>query len=116
MGMPRSYRKYGNNRTVVDGINFDSKREARRYCELKMMERAGLITELALQVPFEVIPKVTSEETGKVIQRATTYVADFTYRKDGKYIVEDAKGYQTEGYKIKKKLMLWRHGIRVVEV
>lgn len=108
--------KYGNEKVMVDGIIFDSKREARRYRDLKLMQAAGEISDLQIQVQFEVIPGVCNPDTGKVIQRPTNYVADFAYYKDGKYVVEDAKGYRTEAYKIKKKLMLWRHGIRVVEV
>lgn len=108
--------KYGNRKTEVDGFYFDSAKEARRYGELKLMQKAGQISDLQMQVPFEVIPGVVSEETGRVMQKPAAYVADFTYRKDGKFIVEDAKGYRTEGYKLKKKLMLWRHGIQIKEV
>lgn len=112
----RNPNKYGNQKTMVDGIYFDSAREARRYKELKLMEKAGLISDLQLQVPFEVIPKIKDEKTNKVLQRPTIYKSDFTYRKEGKLVVEDAKGYQTEAYKIKRKLMFWRFGIHIQEV
>lgn len=104
--------KYGNHRTVIDGIRFDSKREAERWCELRLLERAGEIKELQRQVSFELIP---AQKNGKV--KPVKYVADFTYEtRYGKYVVEDAKGVRTEVYKIKKKLMLERYGIEVVEV
>lgn len=108
--------KYGNRAITVDGIRFDSMREARRYGELKLMEKAGEIGGLALQVPFELIPGIVDEKTGRVLQKPTVYFADFTYYEHGNYVVEDAKGYRTEAYKIKKKLMLWQHGIRIREV
>lgn len=101
--------KYNAQKTKVDGIAFDSKKEARRYRELKLLENAGDIFDLRFQVPFELIPKQKGE-------RAVVYKADFTYWQDGKYIVEDAKGVRTDVYKIKKKLMLWRHGIAIREV
>ena len=109
--------KYGNKKTMLDGILFDSKREAQRYAELKLMERAREIYDLQLQVPFVLIP-VQKDEKGKVIERELKYIADFTYRdiKTGRLIVEDAKGVKTEVYKIKKKLMLYRLGLRIKEV
>lgn len=109
--------KYGNKKTELDGILFDSKREAQRYAELKLMERAREIYDLQLQVPFVLIP-VQKDEKGKVIERELKYIADFTYRdiKTGRLIVEDAKGVKTEVYKIKKKLMLYRLGLRIREV
>lgn len=102
--------KYGAKKCVLDGVGFDSMREARRYRELKLLERAGEIAELRLQVPFELIPKQGGE-------RPVIYVADFVYTdKDGRTVVEDAKGYRTREYIIKRKLMLWRHGIEITEV
>ena len=83
--------KYLNKKTVVDGITFDSKKEALHYCELKEMEEAGLIHDLRLQVPYELIPN-QRDEKGKVIERKTTYVADFVYETcTGKTVVEDVK-------------------------
>ena len=79
------------------------------------MERAGEIRDLKLQVPFELIPEMRDEKN-RVI-RKTVYIADFTYYdRDGNFIVEDAKGVRTEAYRIKKKLMYWRHKIKIREV
>ena len=105
---PSRGNKYGARKIEVDGEKFDSAKEYRRWCELKILERAGVITELKRQVSFELIPKQKGE-------RACTYVADFTYYQDGEYIVEDAKGLKTDVYRIKKKLMLWVHNIRIKE-
>lgn len=102
--------KYGAKKCTVDGIEFDSMREARRYRELSLLLRAGEITELKLQVPFELIPKQGGE-------RAVIYKADFVYKdKAGNTVVEDSKGYRTKEYIIKRKLLLWRHGIAITEV
>jgi hypothetical protein len=115
--------------TTPDGQKFDSIKERDRYVVLKLLERAGNITGLERQVKFELIPTQREESTevykagpqkglpkpGAIIEKPCTYVADFTYYQDGKYIVEDAKGCKTEAYKIKKKLMLWVHGIRIKE-
>lgn len=110
--------KYGNKKTEIDGIVFDSKHEATRWIELKYMERAGLIKELKRQQAFCLIPVI--KDGCKVRQRAVNYIADFTYYekvRDGwKPVVEDAKGVRTDVYKLKKKLMLWRYGIEIVEV
>lgn len=106
--------KYHNQKTEVDGSVFDSKKEANRYRELKMLEKAGEISDLWLQVKFELIPAIY--EDGVCIQRAVYYVADFVYKENGEKIVEDVKGMKTEVYKIKKKLMLWVHGIKIREV
>ena len=101
--------KYGAKKvTLPDGQKFDSQKEYHRWCELKLLERAGKISDLKRQVSFELIPKQEGE-------RACSYVADFTYLEDGKLVVEDCKGFKTEVYKIKKKLMLWVHGIRIRE-
>ncbi len=120
--------KYGNKKVVVGGIEFDSKREARRYLELKAAENAGVIQDLQMQVEFELIPaqyeyfdrygkKGQRLKAGQMcIERKCSYVADFTYWKDGKRIVEDTKGHRTKDYIIKRKLMLHIHGIRIREV
>jgi ABC-type dipeptide/oligopeptide/nickel transport system ATPase subunit len=87
-------------------------KEANRWCELKMLEKAGLIQDLQRQVKFELIPKQDGE-------RAVHYVADFVYVEDGKKIVEDVKSAATKKnkeYVIKRKLLLWRHGIRIKEI
>ena len=106
--------KYRNKKVVVDGIVFDSKKEARRYTELLLLERAGAIRELRRQVKFELIP--SQRYDGKVVERPCSYVADFVYREKGNLIVEDTKGFRTTDYIIKRKLMLWVHGIRIKEV
>lgn len=109
--------KYGNRKTVINGQQFDSKHEASRWIELQYMERAGLIYELKRQVPFVLLP-TQKDETGKVLERECKYIADFVYRdrQTHKLVVEDAKGCRTEVYRLKKKIMLYRHGIRIVEV
>lgn len=110
--------KYKNKETVVDGIKFQSLHEAHRYCELKYMERAGLISCLQLQRRFTLLG-AQKDKAGKVIERPVTYIADFVYKdQDGRTVVEDAKsdGTRTDVYKIKRKLMLSIYGIRVVEV
>ena len=106
--------KYGNRKVVRDGIEFDSIKECQRYCELKLMQRAGVISDLQLHVPFELIPAQRID--GKVVERAVTYVADFVYKQNGQTVVEDTKGYRTSEYIMKRKMMLFFHGIRIVEV
>lgn len=103
--------KYGNRKTVVDGISFDSKREAARWQQLKMLERGGLISNLQRQVKYELVPRQARE-------RSVDYYADFVYtdNSNNQQVVEDVKGVRTSTYVIKRKLMLWVHGIRVVEV
>ena len=106
--------KYGNRKVIHDGIEFDSVKEAHRYCELKLMQRAGVISDLQMQVSFELIPSQRMD--GKVVERAVNYIADFVYKQDGLTVVEDTKGYKTPEYIIKRKLMLYVHGIRIREV
>ena len=101
--------KYGAKKVKSpDGQVFDSHKEYHRWCELRLLERAGKISDLKRQVAYELIPKQKGE-------RACSYVADFVYLADGKLVVEDCKGCRTEGYKIKRKLMLWVHGISIKE-
>ena len=128
-------RKYKNNPVEYDGISFDSKREAKRYAELKLLERTGKINDLRRQVKFELIPaqyeavERWSDKTGKrlkdgkkLLEKECSYIADFVYCMDGKPVVEDVKGYrdpQSAGYAkfvIKRKLMLYVHGIKIQEV
>ena len=91
------------------GFVFDSKAEFIRWCELRILERAGKISDLQRQVKYELIPKQKGE-------RACTYLADFVYKdSDGNTVVEDTKGVKTDAYRIKKKLMLFVHGIRIKE-
>ena len=102
--------KYHNKRVTVDGISFQSVKEASRYQELRMLERAGEITLLARQVKIELVPKSN-------LFRAVYYVADFVYvdKRTGKTVYEDVKGVRTDVYKLKKKLLYWRHGIEIKE-
>ena len=108
--------KYRNRKVTVDGIVFDSVREARRYGELKLLEKGGYITDLKLQVPFELLPN-QKDIDGNVIERKVRYIADFVYTdRNGQQIVEDAMGMRTEVYRLKRKLMLDRYGIQIREV
>ena len=101
--------KYGARKlTAPDGQVFDSVKEYHRWGCLRLLERAGEIKDLKRQVKFELIPKQEGE-------RACHYIADFTYMENGKLVVEDCKGFKTDVYKIKKKLMLMEHGIRIKE-
>lgn len=105
-----SNNKYYNIKTTTsDGITHDSRKEANRWCELKLLERAGKIQHLQRQVKYALIPKQEGE-------RAVDYVADFVYHEDGKLVVEDTKGVRTKEYIIKRKLMLWIHGIKIKEI
>ena len=106
--------KYGNRKVVRDGITFDSAKEARRWSELLLLERAGAIQNLRRQVKYELIP--SQRIAGKVVERACTYIADFVYEENGVEVVEDTKGFKTPEYIIKRKLLLWRYGIRIKEV
>lgn len=125
--------KHGNRKTVVDGIEFDSAKEARRYCELKLLQRAGQIEGLELQKEYELIPAQyeTFERYGKkgqrlkdgkrCIEKSCVYKADFVYKQNGQLVVEDTKGYRDPAsaayakFVIKRKLMLYRYGIRIIE-
>ena len=106
--------KFGNKKVVVDGIQFDSKREARRYLDLRAMEIAGQIQNLQLQVKYTLIPSQRID--GKVVEREVSYVADFVYEQNGKTVVEDSKGHRTKDYILKRKMMLHFHGIQIREV
>lgn len=100
-----SYRKYGNTRH----LGYASKREANRAVELGLLAKAGIIQDLCQQVRFELVPK---DELG----RAVVYVADFTYRQDGKLLIEDSKGYRTDVYKLKRRLMWHLLKLEIQEV
>lgn len=104
--------KYHAKKTTIDGITFDSRREAKRYSELKLMERAGAISDLRRQVRYELIPAFDVD--GKHY-RAITWIADFVYVEAGKEIVEDCKGYRTDVYRIKAKLFAHRYGVSIRE-
>ena len=120
--------KYQAIKCTLNGIEFDSRKEARRYHELLILKRAGVIQNLKTQVRYTLIPSQyeTFERYGKkgqklkdgkrLLEKECSYVADFVYEEDGKEIVEDTKGVKTKDYIIKRKLMLYIHGIRVKEV
>lgn len=129
--------KLNAHKVEYDGFTFGSKKEAMRWAELKLLERSGHITKLQRQVPFELIPAYYEEvPTGEVykigekkgqpkmkkvcIENAVKYVADFVYTENGKKIVEDTKGCRAgityNYFVLKRKLMLWVHGIRVKEI
>lgn len=108
--------KYGNRKIEIDGIVFDSKKEAKRYVDLKMLQKAHVINDLQLQVSFELQPKFKDED-GHIV-KPITYIADFVYWKDGKRIIEDVKSDATKRdavYRLKKKMMAFR-GNYITEV
>lgn len=110
--------KYRSRKVEVNGIKFDSKKEMERYKVLLLQEHLGEIQHLQRQVKFELIP--SQREFGKVIERPCNYVADFVYLKDGQKVVEDVKGLKKSEayalYSIKRKLMLYVHGIKITEI
>jgi hypothetical protein len=116
--------KYHSRKITRDGMTFDSLKEYRRFCELSLLEKAGPIADLQRQVKFILIPAQYEPDTigpkgrvkrGKLIERECAYIADFVYTESGKAVVEDSKGFRTADYKIKRKLMLYIHGIRIRE-
>lgn len=130
-GWRRNGTKYNATKITADGHTFDSKHEYQRYCELKLLERGGVISDLQMQVKFVLIPSQYEPDTvkvlksgkekvvkGKLIERECSYIADFVYQYNGKTVVEDAKSpiTRTKEYIIKRKLMLERHNIRIQEV
>lgn len=119
--------KYHNKQITINGERFDSLKELSRYNQLLKLQDEGKISDLKRQVKFILIPAQREEETisprgrlrpGKVIEREVAYWADFTYLLDGKMVVEDVKSpiTRTEVYKVKRKLMLFIHGIRIREI
>lgn len=124
--------KYGNKKVIIDGLVFDSKREAMRYRELQLLEKSGAIIGLRRQETYYLIPTQREASTrvytkgrkkgqpieGKVIEKPVTYIADFAYldAATGNVVVEDVKGVRTKDYIIKRKLMLYIHGIKIQEV
>lgn len=117
--------KYNNQKIGINGETFDSRKEYKRYRELLLLEKAGRITELKRQVKFVLLPSQYEPDKvgvrggvrrGKLLEREVSYIADFCYYLDGQQIVEDTKGVRTKDYIIKRKLMLYQHGIRINEV
>lgn len=93
---------------AFDGIIFDSKREKDRYLELIMLEKANIVKDLKLQVPFILVDK---SKWGRAIK----YIADFTYISNDQLVVEDCKGFRTPVYKLKKRLFSERYGVEIKE-
>lgn len=123
----RSRNKYGNRKVIIDGEVFDSKKEAKRFCELSLLQKGGAITDLRRQVKYVLIPaqrepdrvgKRGGKIKGKLIEREVSYIADFVYWDLGKgeTIVEDTKGMRTKDYILKRKMMLYFHKIRIREI
>ena len=117
--------KYHSRKITRDGITFDSVKEYKRYTELLLLEKAGAIQDLKRQVEFVLISAQREPDTvgkrggiikGKVIEQKCSYVADFVYTENGKTVVEDTKGFRTKDYILKRKMMLFFHGIRIKEV
>ena len=105
--------KYRANKTLEDGIMFDSKHESERYKELKILESAGKIENLKLQVPFELQPAFEFDgEKRKPIK----YIADFVYTENGKMVVEDSKGCINVVYKLKRKMFEYKYKMKIKEV
>lgn len=104
--------KYGNRRTGSHA----SRKEHNRASQLQLMQRAGLISDLREQVKYVLVP-VQRDKDGNLLEKSCSYIADFVYTDNGTglTVVEDTKGYRTAEYKIKRKLMLWIHGIRIKE-
>ena len=126
----RKATKYNNRKVTINGVTYDSEKEYRRYRELLLLEKAGAITDLQRQVKFVLIPAQyeTFERYGKkgqrlkdgkrCIERSVDYYADFVYTENGQKVVEDTKSEptRTKDYVIKRKLMMYIHGIRVREI
>lgn len=106
--------KYRNKKVHWNDNTYDSKKEARRHAELLLLQKAGQISDLETQVKFELLPSQRID--GKVVERPVAYVADFVYKADGKVVVEDTKGFRTADYIIKRKMMLYFHGIQIKEI
>lgn len=132
-----AWRRYGTNgkynakKVQYDGITFDSKKEYRRFLDLKALEKAGIIKNLERQVKYVLIPAQREPDIigsrggikkGKLIERECAYYADFVYTviETGEKVVEDVKGYRGGGayeiFKIKRKLMLYIHDIKIIEI
>jgi len=110
--------KYHATRTTVDGIRFDSKKEADRYAVLRLLVRAGEIRNLECQAPYPIYVPIFSAE-GEVIglHIVSAYLADFRYRtRRGALVIEDAKGFRTRMYRLKKKAVEAQYGITITEV
>jgi hypothetical protein len=101
-----TYAKYRNRRTVIDGITFDSKGEALRYIDLKLLQCSGDISDLRLQPEYELQPSFRHD--GRTV-RKIVYRADFEYRENGRLVAEDYKGARTQVFDLKRKLFMFRY-------
>lgn len=119
--------KYHSKKVIIDGETFDSKKEARRYIELLMLQKSGRISGLQRQKKFVLVPAQYEPETtgprggrikGKLLEREVAYYADFVYfdEEEKDFVIEDTKGVRTPEYIIKRKLMLWLNGYQIREV
>ena len=106
--------KYHAKKCECDGEVFDSLKEMHRYQVLKLLEKKGEIQNLQRQVKYILIPSQRID--GKVVERECSYVADYVYEENGQTVVEDVKGFRTDAYRIKRKMMLLFHNIRIKEV
>lgn len=119
--------KYRNNKITIGDDTYDSMREYRRYLDLLAMLKAGEITDLRRQVKYILIPAQREPDTigkrggvkkGKLLEREVAYYADFVYTVagSGEVVVEDTKGMRTKDYILKRKMMLYFHGIKIQEI
>jgi hypothetical protein len=112
-GRAKRKSKYNNVKVVVDGEEYDSEREYKRCCELRLLERAGVIKNLRRQVEFVIAPSVKLHGRQHCARK---YIADFVYTDErGNEVVEDCKGHRTEMYLFKRHLMMAVHGIEIRE-
>lgn len=111
------FNKYKNTKINIDGISFDSKKEAKRYNELKLLEKLGKIKDLELQKKYVLLPSQPKKD-GLRSERECSYHADFSYTivDTGRQVVEDVKGMKTEVYKIKRKLFKYFYGMDIYEI
>ena len=118
--------KYSAQKVVYDGITFHSKKEGRRYLDLKLLEKSGQISQLELQVVYLLSPNIYYDVLRKefllekdthswCVQRATKYIADFVYVENSRLIVEDVKGFRTKAYRKKANQMKKIYGITILE-
>ena len=117
--------KYHSKMVIRDGEKYDSVKEYKRHQELLLLQRSGVIQDLQRQVEFVLIPAQREPDAvgvrggiikGKTIEQKCCYIADFVYTENGKQIVEDTKGFKTKDYILKRKMMLYFHGIKIKEV
>ena len=121
--------KYNNKKVIYDNIKFDSTKEGKRYLILKDAEKKSIITNLELQVKFELIPSIKEEyikhlktkdkSMTRTLQLPITYICDFRYIKDGQEVIEDVKASPKmipNDYKLKEKLFFWKFGIRIIRI